>query len=74
VGDFVPGFMMKLAHKDCRLALQMVDALGVPAPVGRATLATLEEGIRHGLKDMDVGSLLKLREEQAGVIVRLAKT
>ena len=22
VGDFKPGFMMKLAHKDCRLALQ----------------------------------------------------
>ena len=28
-GNFTPGFMMKLAHKDCRLALQMVDALGV---------------------------------------------
>ena len=36
VGDFKPGFMMKLAHKDCRLALKMVDALGVAAPVGRA--------------------------------------
>ena len=24
VGDFKPGFMMKLAHKDCRLAVQMV--------------------------------------------------
>jgi 3-hydroxyisobutyrate dehydrogenase-like beta-hydroxyacid dehydrogenase len=74
VGDFSPGFMMKLAQKDCRLALQMVDALGVPPPVGHAALASLEEGIRHGLQDMDVGSLLKLREEQAGVTVRLAKT
>ena len=35
-GDFAPGFMMKLAHKDCRLALKMVDALGVVAPVGHA--------------------------------------
>src|SRR5690349_14551913 len=41
VGDFQPGFMMKLAHKDCRLALQMVDSLGVAAPVGRAALASL---------------------------------
>ena len=71
VGDFAPGFMMKLAQKDCRLALQMVDSLGVVAPVGRATLAGLDEGIRYGLKDMDVGSILKMREEQAGVTVRL---
>jgi 4-hydroxybutyrate dehydrogenase/sulfolactaldehyde 3-reductase len=74
VGDFSPGFMMKLAQKDARLALQMVDALGVKAPVGHATLASLEDGIRLGMKDMDVGAVLKLREEQAGVTVRLAKT
>jgi len=71
VGNFEPGFMMKLAQKDCRLALQMVDALGVDAPLGRATLASLDEGIRHGLQNMDVGAMLKLREEQAGVTVRL---
>jgi len=72
-GDFAPGFMMKLAQKDCRLALQMVDGLGVVAPVGHATLAALNEGIRYGLQDMDVGSMLKMREEQAGVTVRLPK-
>ena len=49
VGDFKPGFMMKLAHKDCRLALQMVDELGVAAPVGHAALASLAEGIGRGL-------------------------
>lgn len=72
-GDFTPGFMMKLAHKDCRLALKMVDALGVIAPVGHAALASLEECMRRGLADHDVGALLKLREEAAGVQVRLAK-
>ena len=71
IGDFQPGFMMKLAHKDCRLALQMVDSLGVAAPVGRAALASLQEGLDHGLQDHDVGALLKLREEAAGVKVRL---
>jgi 3-hydroxyisobutyrate dehydrogenase-like beta-hydroxyacid dehydrogenase len=71
VGDFKPGFMMKLAHKDCRLALQMVDALGVAAPVGHAVLASLDEGIKRGLQDNDVGALLKLREEPVGVQVRL---
>ncbi len=73
VGNFTPGFMVKLAHKDCRLALQMVDALGVTAPMGHATLATLDEGMRNGLQDMDVGALLKMREEQVGVTVRLPK-
>ncbi len=73
VGNFAPGFMMKLAQKDCRLALQMVESLGLDAPVGRATLASLDEGIRHGLQDMDVGAMLKMREEQAGVTVRLSQ-
>ena len=70
-GDFKPGFMMKLAHKDCRLALQMVEALGVKTPVGHAALASLTEGLERGLQDHDVGALLKLREEPAGVEVRL---
>src|SRR5690349_13125593 len=73
-GDFHPGFMMKLAHKDCRLALQMVESLGVPAPVGRAAFASLDEGLKKGLQDYDVGALLKLREEAAGVEVRLPRT
>jgi len=72
LGDFTPGFMMKLAHKDCRLALSMVESLGVTAPVGRATLASLKEGLDKGLQDHDVGALLKLREEPVGVQVRLA--
>jgi 3-hydroxyisobutyrate dehydrogenase-like beta-hydroxyacid dehydrogenase len=72
-GDFTAGFMMKLAHKDCRLALKMVDALGIVAPVGHAALASLEEGMRRGLADHDVGALLKLREEAVSVQIRLAK-
>ena len=72
-GDFAPGFMMKLAQKDCRLALKMVEELGVAAPVGKAALASLDEGVRRGLQDHDVGALLKLREEAAGVEVRTAK-
>lgn len=73
VGNFTPGFMLKLAHKDCRLALQMAESLGVETPIGRATLASLDEGMRGGLHDLDVGAMLKLREEQAGVTVRLSK-
>ena len=39
--------------------------------LGQATVANLEDGLRAGLQDMDVGAMLKLREEQAGVTVRL---
>jgi 3-hydroxyisobutyrate dehydrogenase-like beta-hydroxyacid dehydrogenase len=72
-GDFSPGFMMKLAHKDCRLALQMVKSLGVTAPVGQAAFASLDEGLQHGLAEHDVGALLKLREQAVGVEVRLPR-
>jgi 3-hydroxyisobutyrate dehydrogenase-like beta-hydroxyacid dehydrogenase len=72
-GDFNPGFMLKLAQKDCRLALAMTEKAGVHAPVGRAALASVDEGVRRGMQDDDVGVLLKLREEQAGVQVRAAR-
>jgi len=73
LGDFQPGFMLKLAHKDCRLALQMYDSLGVSANAGRAALASLEEGRGKGMDLLDVGALLKLREEEASVSVRLSQ-
>jgi 4-hydroxybutyrate dehydrogenase / sulfolactaldehyde 3-reductase len=69
-GDFAPGFMLRLAHKDCRIALSMVDAMGIDAPVGRAALAACQDGIDKGYGANDVGVLLKLREEAAGVTVR----
>ncbi|CDX52937.1 putative oxidoreductase with NAD(P)-binding Rossmann-fold domain [Mesorhizobium plurifarium] len=71
-GDFEPGFMVQLAHKDCRLALAMNEALGLEAPVGAATLAVLGETMDAGMAGKDVGAVLKLREDAAGVQVRLA--
>jgi 4-hydroxybutyrate dehydrogenase / sulfolactaldehyde 3-reductase len=71
LGDFAPGFMLKLAHKDCRLALAMYESLGVSANAGRAALTSLDEGRRKGMDDLDVGALLKLREDEAHVMVRL---
>jgi 3-hydroxyisobutyrate dehydrogenase-like beta-hydroxyacid dehydrogenase len=71
-GDFKPGFMTKLAHKDCRLALSMIDTMHLRTPVTHATLAALDDAMQGGIGDDDVGAMLKLREEQAGVKVRLA--
>ena len=50
-----------------------VQSTGAPisVPVGKATLASLEEGLGKGLQDHDVGALLKMREEAVGVKVRL---
>ncbi len=69
-GDFAPGFMLKLAHKDCRIALSMIDEMGLDAPVSRATLAACRDGMDKGFGDNDVGVLLKMREDKAGVKVR----
>ena len=66
-----PGFMLRLAHKDCRIALEMIEGMGLDAPVGRAALAACQEGLDMGLGAKDVGVLLKIREDDAGVKVRL---
>jgi 4-hydroxybutyrate dehydrogenase/sulfolactaldehyde 3-reductase len=69
-GDFTPGFMVRLAHKDVRLALEMAAAEGVDTPVGNAALAILAAACERGLAGDDVSSVLRLREEQACIQVR----
>ena len=73
-GDFEAGFMLKLAHKDCRLAMTMIRNLGLAAPLGEATLAACQQGLDAGYATKDVGVLLKLREDPAGLKVRSTKT
>lgn len=68
--DFAPGFMVKLAQKDVRLAVELARHLGVETAVGRATLGALGEAAERGLAEADVGAVLRLREEAAGVRVR----
>jgi 4-hydroxybutyrate dehydrogenase/sulfolactaldehyde 3-reductase len=69
-GDFSPGFMVKLSEKDQRLALGMAKSLGVETPVGNAAYGALSQAASEGFADMDVTALLRLREEEAGVVVR----
>lgn len=69
-GDFTAGFMVKLGEKDQRLAVSMGKALGVETPVGSAAYATLSQAREAGFAELDVTSILRLREEQAGVKVR----
>jgi 4-hydroxybutyrate dehydrogenase/sulfolactaldehyde 3-reductase len=71
--DFSLGFMVRLAEKDHRLAVQMAKSLGVETPVGSAAFDVLKQASSNGLAGLDVSAVLRLREEQAGVRVRLAK-
>ena len=70
-GDFTAGFMVKLGQKDQRLAITMAKALGVETPVGSSAFDVLTKASEIGFAELDVSSVLKLREEQAGVTVRV---
>jgi 4-hydroxybutyrate dehydrogenase/sulfolactaldehyde 3-reductase len=70
--DFSLGFMVRLAEKDHRLAVEMARSLGVDTPVGSAAFDVLKQTSSDGLAELDVSAVLRLREEQAGVKVRLA--
>ena len=71
-GDFALGFKATLARKDCRLALGLAQAVGVEMPVGRAVFSVLEDTAR-AYPDEDFCALVRTREEQAGITLRLAK-
>ena len=70
VGDDSPGFMVKLACKDVRLACDLAKALGFDALVGRGAQATMEKAIEMGLGERDTAALLFIREKQLGIEVR----
>ena len=71
-GDFTPGFMTRLSHKDQRLALTLAEAAGLDAPVGRAVFETLGRTLAAGYDRDDFTSMLRVNEAKAGVKVRLA--
>jgi 4-hydroxybutyrate dehydrogenase / sulfolactaldehyde 3-reductase len=72
VGDFSPGFMVKLARKDVRLAVGLVRSMGIQPDLGATALDVLERAVSEGLADNDNGAMLLMREREAGVQVRLA--
>lgn len=71
-GNFKAGFFSRLSLKDQRLALSMADAGGVEAPVGRTVYGLLQQTAEKYPTD-DFCSLVRIREEQAGIQLRLKK-
>ena len=70
LGDDSPGFSIKLACKDVRLACELAKAQGFDALVGRGAQASMESAIQKGLGDRDTAALMKIREDELGIKVR----
>src|SRR5712691_918601 len=70
-GDFAPGFMIDLAHKDLRLALELGDELSVPLMMGSVCINFLREARANGRGGDDLCGLMRLLEEHLGIEVRV---
>lgn len=70
VGDDSPGFAIRLACKDVRLACEAAESMGFQALVGRAAQATMDTAIAMGLGDRDTAALMFIREKELGIEVR----
>ena len=72
-GDDSPGFMIKLAAKDVRLAVELARKQGFEPLVGAGAQATLEHAMKMGLGERDTAALLFIREKELGIKVRPAE-
>ena len=70
-GDFSPGFFTALSRKDQRLALTLAREGGVDTPVGRGVYEALDQACKAGYERHDFASVLRVREAEAGIEVRL---
>jgi 3-hydroxyisobutyrate dehydrogenase-like beta-hydroxyacid dehydrogenase len=70
LGDDSPGFAIRLACKDVRLACEAADQMGFEASVGRGAQATMERAMAKGLGDRDTAALMFLREKALGIEIR----
>ena len=68
--NFAPGFMIDLAAKDVRLAIDLGRQLGVRLSEGEAADALLQEAIDAGLGQQTSAAVIQLVERSAGVAVQ----
>lgn len=69
-GDDSPGFAIRLACKDVRLACDLAQSLGFTALVGRGAQKTMENAMAQGLGDRDTAAVMFAREKDLGIQVR----
>ena len=70
LGDDSPGFAIRLACKDVRLACEAAETMGFEALAGRAAQASMERAIAMGLGDRDTAALMFILEKKLGIQVR----
>jgi len=66
-----PGFALRLAHKDLKLALELAREVGVPMQVAQLAMGEFEEALRRGWSERDSRTPMLLQEERAGVAPRV---
>jgi 2-hydroxy-3-oxopropionate reductase len=69
-GNFRPGFLAKLQHKDLNIALAAGKEVGAPLPVTAIVNEFYRALITSGGGEMDTSALVTLTEKLAGVEVR----
>lgn len=72
-GDDSPGFMVKLAGKDVRLAVELARKQGFEPLVGAGAQATLDRAAKMGFAERDTAVLMFIREKELGIKVRPAE-
>ena len=70
LGDDSPGFAIRLACKDVRLACEAAEQMGFTASVGRGAQATMDRAIAMGLGDRDTAALMFIREKELDIEIR----
>lgn len=70
-GNFEPGFMIDLAHKDLSLALSMGDELKIPLLMGSICINMMRQLQSTGNGRTDVSSLIRLLEDAVNCPVRV---
>jgi len=71
-GDFSPGFMSTLAHKDQRLALKLAREMGVPLTLGE-TVASLLAETAEAYPGEDFTSMLRVVGKRSDLEIRFSE-
>jgi 3-hydroxyisobutyrate dehydrogenase-like beta-hydroxyacid dehydrogenase len=69
-GDFTPGFMIDLAYKDLRLALDMGDECSVPLVLGSVCINLMRQMRANGRGGDDLSGLIRTLEDAIDFHIR----
>lgn len=65
--DFVPGFKAKLHQKDMRIAMEIIDELGMELPATKLATDGINKAVAEGLGEADTTSVVQIIEKKNDV-------